>query len=174
MNRYRAADVIKLYRERIGDAFGRYDPGLGPVTEADLDEAIELVYATVEPNNGWTKAVADKLDHALDGIVRKRRPRYSVEMGRAADGRPALALIHDPRGLLDNFKAASESFKRRAKDDLDQTLTREQWSVKQAGGSVEDAALRRGVSKSTVQNRRRAVRAHGGNPDKLAGYVPDD
>lgn len=167
---YRAAGVIEQYRSRIGDAPGR-NPGLGPVTEADLDEAIELVGATVEP---WTKAVVDKLDYALEGIVRRRRPRYRVEWIRASDSRSTLALVHDPEGLLDNFKAASASFKRRADLDLDQTITREQWSVRQAGGSVEDAALRRGVSKSTVQNRRRKVRALGGNPDKLAEYIADD
>jgi hypothetical protein len=173
MSGYHAADVLKLYRERIGDAFGPDNPGLGPVTATDLELAIEIVGATVEPNIGWSKVLADKLDYALEGIVRQRLPRYRVTWA-LADGRPTLALVHDPRGLLDNFKAASASFKRRAKADRDRRTARDQWSVKQSGGTLEGAALRRGVSESTLDNRRREIRALGGNPDKLAEYVPDE
>jgi hypothetical protein len=174
MNRgYSSAQIIRLYQDQLGDPLGD-DPGLGSVTEADLDKAIELTGSTVEPANGWPLEVAEKLVYALEGIARKRLPRYRVERTGAKGRRLELALVHDSRGLRDNFKTASETFRRMANEDLHHVQRLAQWSIKRADGSLEEAALRRGISESTLDNRRREIRALGGDPDKLVEYIPDD
>jgi hypothetical protein len=70
MTRYSTAYVLAQYRGLVGDDLGP-SRGVGPATEDDVLTAAHQIHAADEP---WTKATADKLVQALEGIVRQRRP----------------------------------------------------------------------------------------------------
>lgn len=160
--------------------------GLGPATLDDVTAACKRL--DISDRRPWSPGEMRLIVDEMTRAARDRRPQWHVVtivegvayhgirpvLPDSPPGRPGdietidgLGLWFDPTGRLNNLDDAVALLKERARDATFESQITEAARLHAAGDPVPRIASKLGVSKSTLANRRRALRGAKIDPDDL-------